>query len=131
MEGVTSASDAEECVTGRESRELMEDLVAKFGSRYSFLQDPYRALDRCIVASEEFASEVTSAGGAAEVVSGVRFGEMPEFPGHEVLLGGHYAVLVGDTVYDWTARQFDPQCDFPLVVPLSQWRSTWKAGFGG
>ena len=36
----------------------------------------------------------------------------------------HVAVLVEDTVIDLTARQFDPQADYPAISTPKQWR-TW------
>ena len=75
---------------------------------------------------EEFARLCVDRGLPALVVSGLRFGEIPEFPGTEVILGGHFAVAVGGTVVDWTARQFNPAALVPEVVPLGQWRGVWQ-----
>jgi hypothetical protein len=47
---------------------------------------------------EEFARLCVDRGLPALVVSGLRFGEIPEFPGTEVILGGHFAVAVGGPV---------------------------------
>lgn len=45
------------------------------------------------------------------------------------MLGGHFAVLVADadteTVYDWTARQFDPTAPVPEVMALTRWQQVW------
>jgi hypothetical protein len=60
------------------------------------------------------------------VISGLKFGEVPEFPGQRMVLGGHFAVQVGTTAYDWTARQFDPQASVPLVLPVDQWHGEWS-----
>lgn len=46
---------------------------------------------------------------------------------HPMITNGHTAALVGDTVYDWTARQFWPHDQpVPLVQPVSEWRETWR-----
>jgi hypothetical protein len=37
--------------------------------------------------------------------------------------GEHYAVLLGDQVYDLTARQFDPDKPFPWIVSRADWEA--------
>lgn len=105
-------------------------LVERFSAEHPELRDPSGAHDRCVPVSEAFAALLVEHGVVAEVVDGVRFGEVPEFPGERLMLGGHYAVAVttdgGKTVCDWTARQFDPNAPVPLVKPLAVWRETWQ-----
>ena len=107
----------------------LDHLVARFADAHPELQDPHGAHDQCVSISEEFADLLVAHGHGARVVDGIRFGEMPEFPGERLVLGGHYAVAVhvgvDEVVYDWTARQFDPDATVPTVVMLSVWRSTW------
>lgn len=106
---------------------VVEEFQRDYGQR---LLDPFEAHDRCQDYSEEFASRCKEAGVEAEVVSGLKFGEMPEFPGQRLVLGGHFAVQVGPMVYDWTARQFDPTAPVPMVTTIDQWRDEWlRLGF--
>ena len=86
--------------------------------------DPALAYDQCVPVSEAFGRTLTEAGVAATVISGVRMGQ---FQGVPVVLNGHFAVRVDDTVYDWTARQFDPDAPVPLVEPVAAWRERWPA----
>lgn len=84
--------------------------------------------DQAEAFSEEFAKICRGRGVDARVISGARFGEVPEFPGRRLLLQGNFAVLVPDgdgMVFDWTARQYDGKCPVPLVTPLAAWRQTW------
>lgn len=101
-------------------------LIAEFAVARPWLTDPLAVHDRCEWVSGEFARLCTSRGVAATVISGLRFGEIPEFPGRPLLLGGHFAVDASGTVVDWTARQFDPAAPVPLVTVLAEWRRTWR-----
>ncbi|MFF8601752.1 hypothetical protein ACF065_27025 [Streptomyces sp. NPDC015232] len=75
--------------------------------------------------STAFAASLAEAGVSASVVSGVEMEDLPD--GGKLLLRGHFAVRVGQDVYDWTARQFDANARVPLVIPYDEWRQTWKA----
>lgn len=90
---------------------------------------PDLAHDQCLEVSDLFVERCASAGVQAHTISGARFGEVPEFPGMRLLLTAHCAVQIqtdhGPVVYDWTARQFDPEVAVPLVQPLDQWRQEW------
>ena len=103
----------------------VDQAVAAFAAAHPDLAHQHHAHDRCIPISEEFTALLADHGTDAEVVMGARVGEDPRFPGVRLFLGGHYAVAVGDTVYDWTARQFNPAAPVPLVQPLEEWRTTW------
>lgn len=85
--------------------------------------NPAEVRDRCVWESEDFAKACRAAGvRQVTVVSGfatVLFGEV------RVITMGHTAVRVGDTVYDWTARQFNPDAPVPLVLPYEEWRASW------
>lgn len=37
----------------------------------------------------------------------------------------HTAVLVGNNIIDFTARQFDPSLPFPRIIPLAVFKSEW------
>ena len=85
--------------------------------------DPAEVRDRCVWESEDFARALRAAGvRAVTVVSGFA---TAEFGGHVLVTCGHTAVRVGDTVYDWTARQFNPTAPVPLVLPYEEWRAAW------
>lgn len=103
--------------------------MSAFAAAHPDLVDPSWVVDRCEEVSAAFARACHEAGVAATVISGARFGEVDQFPGVRLMLGGHFAVLVadeeGDTVFDWTARQFDPKAPVPEVMALSRWRQVW------
>lgn len=85
------------------------------------LLDPDEARDRCQSESAAFMETLAAYGVEATVVSGLR---VRSWDG--LVLAGHFAVRVGDDVWDWTARQFDPSAEVPLVMPLSRWREEWR-----
>lgn len=109
---------------------------AEHGAR---CRNPDAIREWCFEVSSAFAETLAAAGVPARVVEGLRMGTLPQFPDVELVLGGHAAVLaperydekagewVGEVVYDWTARQFDPQAPVPLTQPLVEWRATWRA----
>lgn len=121
-----------------EIRAVVDRVAATFAEgKGALLTDPNLAREWCLERSEEFVELLLAEGVAAQTVSGAVFGEVPEFPGVELLLHGHVAALVclgdpstasddADVVYDWTARQFDPECPVPLVQPVIEWRRRWK-----
>lgn len=83
-------------------------------------RDPERARGNCRNESYRFVCALSEHDIVAELVSGFHF-----FNG--VIFNGHTAALVGDTVYDWTARQFYPHDQpVPLIQPLHEWRQTWR-----
>lgn len=104
--------------------EVLDAAAASFLSEHSECLDPALIHDRCEEVSEAFAAHLAEAGVEATVVSGMRLQDLPG--GGVLVLGGHFAVLVGDVVYDWTARQFQPAVPVPLVVSYDQWRQVWK-----
>lgn len=111
-------------MTGAETR--LAHVVGRFAAEHPDLADPAACHDRCVEVSGRFAAAVLACGLDATVLSGVRMGATPFFPGQQVMLGGHYAVAVGSDVYDWTARQFDPAAPVPLVQPIDEWAATWQ-----
>lgn len=120
----------------------VEPVAAQFAQSHRIdFADPWAVRERCAEVSEEFADACRRAGLAAVVVSGGEFGEVPQFPGVRLLLNGHFATLIehadpadtadggddgGGLVYDWTARQFDPDCLVPWVGTLAAWRTRWQ-----
>lgn len=101
--------------------------VPEFAARYrDALMDPATAFDLCKPISDEFAALAREHGLAdVEVLCGAKIGEAPGLPGVRLFLAGHFAVRVGDEVYDWTARQFDPHAAVPTVRTLADWRAEW------
>jgi hypothetical protein len=110
------------------NEDAVVDVAVEFADRHPHLADPDLSRDRCIEAAEAFVAACQSAGVTAQVVTGARFGETEHFPGVRLLLNAHSAALIcgTDMVYDWTARQFDPTADWPLVQPLPHWREQWS-----
>lgn len=120
-------------------RQVVEDFDAAFGD---LCRQPEWARERCAEVSDRFAEKATAAGFPAKSISGIQMGEIPQFPGVTLMLHGHFAALVAtrfdeqasdgqgewtdEVVFDWTARQFDPDADVPLVVDLDEWRETWR-----
>ena len=37
------------------------------------------------------------------------------------LIAMHFATVIGETVWDWTFRQFHPDAPVPMVTPLDGW----------
>lgn len=83
---------------------------------------PEAARDRCVFESERFSRLLTQAGVHHVLVVGAQTVEWGE---HKVLLQAHTAVRVGRKVYDWTARQFDPEAPVPEVMSAAVWRQRW------
>jgi hypothetical protein len=117
-------------------------VIREFSDRYGQrLHDPLFARERCEPVSRQFAAACQARGIPAAVISGVRTGEHPAFPGVELILDGHFAVLLPsrrDTaehdggpedglVIDWTARQFDPAAPVPAITTAAAWREDWPA----
>lgn len=84
---------------------------------------PELARDQCGTESFRFMLALEDAGIDSERIDGFSFGTLL---GKPIILNGHTAVRVGDQVYDWTARQFDPDAPHPLVCSVQEWRQTWK-----
>lgn len=100
--------------------------VAEFADLHAeALADPGYAHDRCVPVTEQFVATCAAHGVDAVVVNGMKTGQAPEFPGVTLALQGHYAVLVEDLVYDWTARQFNPGAPVPQVTTMDTWQAAW------
>jgi hypothetical protein len=107
--------------------ERLKEVVQTFRDEHPWCLNPDECRDRCQLASFDFFQAVRAVGVEdAEIISGVQFAYV-EFGGirHEVIENGHFAVRVEDRVYDWTARQFDPNAEVPMVVPTTAWRAQW------
>jgi hypothetical protein len=102
--------------------QTVEEVVTAFAAKYVECEYPEHIADRCFAYSAEFAAWAQRAGhDDVEVVSGVHFdGE------NRIILAGHAATRVGDTVYDWTLRQFYPDAAVPTITPYATWRDDWK-----
>lgn len=98
----------------------LDEAVAKWKADHPECEVGDEVYDQCITYSEAFAHFVGSHGVDAEMISGFTMEG-------NVILQGHSATLVyGAVVFDWTARQFDPAAEVPLVMPLAEWRQTWR-----
>lgn len=102
----------------------LEDAVSSFRRKFPECQNGDLIHDRCWPYSAEFIRHVEIVSPLDvdnEVVSGVHFDE-----DNRIILAGHAAARIGDTVFDWTLRQFYPDADVPTITPLAQWREDWK-----
>lgn len=87
--------------------------------------DPERARGQCFNESYRFVKILECYGIEAEVVSGIHVTKDKDRTSF-LVNHGHAAALVGDTVYDFTARQFYPHDQpFPLVQTLEEFREAW------
>ncbi len=87
---------------------------------------PLTASDQCIHASETFVRLLREYGytGALRIVSGFQYVEWGDRK--KILTQGHTAVRVGSgEVWDWTARQFDPDAGFPQIMTIEEWQAAW------
>lgn len=119
-------------VTHSMTLDQMTSWCEQFAASYlEDLTDPEVVADRCHVVSDAFTTWWVNQGGHAEPVVGGRFAWVEAF-GVEVLLVAHQATVVTLSdgtrlVVDFTARQFEPGADVPLVVPLPVWREQWRS----
>lgn len=116
-------------------------VIRQFRDRHGQLNDPLFAHDRAEAFSAAFAAACQEHGISATVVSGMKTGEHPLFPGRPLILGGNFAVLVpfrqdlaghdGDPedgiAIDWTARQYNPSVPVPAITSVADWRREWPA----
>lgn len=120
----------------------LPEVIRQFRDRYGHqLNDPLFARDRAEPYSAEFAAACQARGIPAAVISGIKTGEHPQFPGSTLILAGNFAVLVplpegtanqdgdpGDGIaIDWTARQYDPAVSVPAITSAADWRKEWPA----
>lgn len=98
------------------------EAVALFAAEHPECEDGDQVADLCFDYSEQFRQFVLDLGTDLEVqvVGGFRFAAP------NVILTGHAATRVGDLVYDWTYRQFDPATPVPLITPYAEWRADWR-----
>ena len=110
------------------SPRTLRHLVKKFRERNPGVEHPDTCRDRCMDYCDAWLTYLRSwiPNHEGEIVSGVKFGELPEFPGKRLIVEGHFGVLIDDLVYDWTARQFDPNAAVPKITPLAEWREEWQ-----
>lgn len=100
----------------------LDEVVAEFESCGA---TPEGAHDQCVSESARFRLALIEVGIFAEIVSGFRV--VTFLDGIEVITNGHVAVRVGDVVYDWTARQFDPDAKFPAIMTVPEWEAAWPS----
>ena len=87
--------------------------------RITTLADPDFARNKCEIVSAEFYLQVRMDLGGYPPERGVAMIDV-FWKGSDVR---HKCVLLGSTVVDWTARQFDPRAPWPLVEPLDEYLS--------
>jgi hypothetical protein len=103
------------------------------GSKKSFtledVMDPTEGLNKCAFTSQMITDSVD--------FSSLTPGAEAVFTGIQSPAGNHYAVLlreIGDTgdgvILDFTARQFDPAADFPLVMNCWDWQMWTESHLG-
>jgi len=100
----------------REYRQLMSSEVF----------DPERVHDQCHRYSQDFISFLEGYSGdglGAELVYGF---QLTEFMGKPVIGNAHVAVRIGERVYDWTYRQFDPEAPVPRITTVEEFRTEWQ-----
>lgn len=105
-------------------------LVEKVSEMWLFwnrhLEDPVKVHDQCALESERFLRVLLDgcyvAQDNAKLIYGFKFGE---YFGQRVITQAHIAVQVGDQVYDWTARQFDPQAPVPKITSVEEFHAEW------
>lgn len=96
----------------------LEAAVEQHVAERGRLFNPAEARDRCQTESAAFMETLAAHGVEATVVSGLLLDG-------GVVVCGHFAVRVGDDVWDWTLRQFDPAADVPTVTPWETWQRDW------
>lgn len=84
------------------------------------------ASNECKKESAAFMEALADQEVEATVVSGLRIDKRTR-----MVVAGHFAVKIGDDIWDWTARQFDPAAPVPLVTPWSQWQREWAQASEG
>ena len=85
---------------------------------------PEGAHDQCVTESQRFVWALRERGIDAETVTGYHVADLMGF---KVITQGHVGVRVGDVVYDWTARQFDPAAGFPHITTVAEWEAEWPS----
>lgn len=83
----------------------------------------------CAMVSEQFIKWLKENGVDAKSIT-VHIAKNPTWSKRAGVTSGseddaHTAVLVGDNVIDFTARQFDPSLPFPRIIPLAVFKSEW------
>ena len=107
----------------------LRNMVANWAFLNDHLNDPLQAYDRCAQESERFLRFIQEWDGlrehnrTAKLIFGFKFGE---FRGQQVITQAHVAVEVGDEVYDWTARQFDPAAPVPKITSVEEFHAEWS-----
>lgn len=84
--------------------------------------DQWDAEDQCYSESKKFEALLLSKGIDCSIIMGWK---TDDFMGHQVITQGHVGVRVGDRVWDWTARQFNPRAPVPQVMSVAEWEHEW------
>jgi hypothetical protein len=106
-------------------------LVQEFMRRFPSLTTRSGAYDKCKLVSLELAAFLRKRGIKAhmlhiQIPNSVYPNACSQWLEKPLEEWSHYVVRIGTRTFDATARQFDPQADVPLVLPMSAIRSQWK-----
>ena len=91
------------------------DAVRAFHDRYPWLDEPEKARDQCYYVARSFGHVCRDLVVPAHLAGGWIVDEDGE------LIAMHFATVIGETVWDWTFRQFHPDAPVPMVTPLDGW----------
>jgi hypothetical protein len=113
------------------SRTLVESRIDGFTAKFPRFDSRPGARGACKFVSYELCKYLRSRNIGATLVhlQGVKTGTFPN--AHQSWLEkpeaewSHYVVGIGNSTYDLTARQFDPQSPQPLHASLDQLRQVW------
>lgn len=89
------------------------ELIERLGD----LRHPVLAIDMCVRASKYARGRL-----GGRCVAGVH----PIAPDGLGKAYGHVGLLIGRTIYDYTARQFWPDTPWPLVEPVRAWAERYN-----
>jgi len=93
-------------------------------SLFKDFRDPAGATNFCEYASEELRSEI---GGEIVRLTGLR--DEPSRNPNDATSDGieHHVVLNNGYIYDFTARQFEPDSPFPVILPAEEFLAFWNS----
>lgn len=109
---------------------MLDQLIEQFiSSHHLNFDNPDHVQGECHGVSLQFIEKISQYGIKSELIHlmdyiGPPFLTMhPNWSGHEFL--NHYVVRIGDSVYDFTRRQFDEDAPVPFVQQWSNLEKEW------
>lgn len=102
------------------SNKQLAAVIDQFADERAYLKDPIKARFECGYIAPVFNDALRAAGISGAMQISIPAFMLPELYGSRVNAThySHVATLLNNTIYDWTARQYSPQCPFPLVYKL-------------